>query len=270
MAVATARLGEAPERYFALPSLGLAWLVGAALAPLVAAGGWRRRAALLVAGVAAAAGVVAVSLRLPDWRGDLPLFEAALRVDPDDALGTLRLGLEAMRQGRPAEALARLERGAAAHPEEPRLWNALAVLQLRRGDGPAALAAARRAVALAPRHPQSRLHLATALHLAGDHAAELEEAERAVSLSPAFREARITRALARCEVAGAACEADLDRLEQDGALAGADLMVARAEAAIRRRDGALATARVARLEASFPADPRLRVLVPAAARLGAR
>ncbi|MFO0584813.1 MAG: tetratricopeptide repeat protein [Anaeromyxobacter sp.] len=265
--VAIASLGEAPERYFYLPSLGLAWLVGEGLLALTS---WRRLAGHLLAGVAGAAalaGAVAVELRLPAWRSEEALFGAALEVDPDDAAANVWFGLTAARAGHLDEARDRLERAVATRPEAPRPAAALAWVHLRRGEAGAALEAARRAVALGPSNPQARVFLANALHLAGDHAAELAEAVHAEVLSPALREARIASMLARCEVEGAVCDVDLDRLYRDGLLVGADLLAAAAEAAIRYRNGPAAVDRVGRLRDSYPGDPRLRVLGPAAARL---
>ena len=268
MALAAARLGEAPERYLYLPSLGLAWLAAAGLHALWTRGGragpWRRLAAAVV--------LVAFGAtwwtRLPDWRDDATLFGAALRVDPGDPLGQLTLGALAAREGRLDEAARRLTAVLARDPGSVRALNALAVVHLRRGEVPAALARARQAVALAPSWPQARLQLSGALHLSGDHGGELEAAEAALALSPGWREARLTRAFARCEVTpDPGCEADLDALEREGGLSPLDALVARTEAAIRRRDPAAARERLERLTAAAPGDPRLRLLAPAVARL---
>ena len=273
MALAAARLGEAPERYLYLPSLGLAWLAAAGLHALWARAGARRVAA--AAGVSAAVVLVAFGAtwwnRLPDWRDDAALFGAALRVDPGDPLGQLTLGALAVREGRLDEAARRLTAALARDPGSVRALNALAVVHLRRGEAPAALALAQQAVALAPSWPQARLQLSGALHLSGDHGGELLAAEAAVALSPGWREARLTRAFARCEVTpDPGCEADLDALEREGGLSPLDALVARTEAAIRRRDPVVARERVERLAAAAPGDPRLRQLAPAVARLERR
>jgi tetratricopeptide (TPR) repeat protein len=268
MALASARLGEAPERYLYLPSLGLAWLAGAGLHALWARGGARRAgAALAAAGLLVAFGATWWT-RLPDWRDDTTLFGAALLVDPGDPLGHLTLGALAAREGRLDEAAWRLTAVLARDPKSVRALNALAVVHLRRGEVPAALARARQAVALAPAWPQARLQLSGALHLSGDHAGELEAAQAALALSPGWREGRLTRVFARCEVRpDPGCEADLDALEREGQLSPLDALVARTEAAIRRRDPAAARERVARLVAAAPGDPRLQQLAPAVARL---
>ncbi len=258
VAMAAGRLGQAPERYFYLPSIGLAWLLAAGLQSLRS---WRPvagRVAVAAAALAVAAGAVASVRRLPDWDSDDALFSAALRVDPGDPLGNLYFGVAAGRAGRLDEARRTLERGREGAPDSARIAGALAWVHLRRGDGPAALRESRRAVALAPSFPEARLHLANALHLAGDHAGELAESARALALSPRYREARIVHAFARCEVErDPACEADLDALERDGLLSGADVLAARVEAALGRRDLAVAGERLARLRAAYPGDRRV-------------
>ena len=269
MSLAAARLGEAPERYLYLPSLGLAWLVGAGLTDA-----WARGPALRGATAAAAALLLVFFgaswwTRLPDWRSDATLFGAALRADPGNALGNLALGSLAAREGRLDEAARLLGIAVERDPGSVRAVSTLAWLHLRRGEVPAALSRARQAVALAPGYPLARLHLSGALHLSGDHAGELQAAGAALALSPGYREARLTRTLARCEVTpDPGCEADLDAMEREGRLNGVDALVARAEAAIRRRDPAAAQERVERLAAAAPQDPRTRLLGAAAARLG--
>ena len=271
VAMAAGRLGQAPDRYLYLPSLGLAWLLASALQAL---GSWRPaagRVAMAAAALAVAAGAVASARRLPDWASDDTLFSAALRVDPRDPLGNLHFGVAAGRAGRMEEALRTLQRGREGDPGSARIAGALAWVHLRRGDGPAALVEARRAVGLAPGFPEARLHLANALHLTGDHPGELAESTRAVALSPRYREARIVRAFARCEVErDPACEADLDALERDGSLAGADALAARVEAALSRRDLAAAGERLARLRGAHPGDRRIPQLERAAAALQPR
>ena len=271
VAMASGRLGQAPERYFYLPSLGLAWLLAAGL---LAIESWSRvagRAAVVAASLVVAGGAVASVRRLPDWVSDDALFSAALRADPRDPLGNLHFGIAAGRAGRLDEARRMLERGREGAPGSARIAGALAWVHLRRGDGPAALEESRRAVALAPSFPEARLHLANALHLAGDHAGELAESARALALSPRYREARIVHAFARCEVErDPACEVDLDALERDGLLSGADALAARVEAALSRRDLAAAGERIGRLRAAYPGDRRIPQLERALGTLQSR
>ena len=266
IAVAAPQLGSAAERYFYLPSLGLAWFLGAGLSAARAAGPRAFAVASAASSLAALAGALLVVERLPAWRSDRSLFAAAAGADPDDAVANLRLGLLEAKAGNLDEARRLLERGQRREPGSARIANALAWLQLRRGDAPAARAAASRAVELAPGFPQAWLHLAAADHVVGAHEEELAALARALALSPGFREARIARAFARCELERRPeCEADLDALAAEGQLAGADQLVARVEAALRRRDTELAAERLARLRAARPDDPRLRPLAAALA-----
>ena len=274
--LAMSRLGIAPERYFYLPSIGLAWLLAAGLArlqPLLARPRLRAMLArpplllLSTAAALAALGVATVATvrRLPDWRSDEALFTAAAAIDPNDALANLYLGIAAGTSGHLEEAQQRLERAKAREPDNARIANALAWALLHRGDGEAAKAEARRAVALSPGLPQARLTLASAYHLTGAHLAERVEADRAVKLSPRFREARVTRVLAFCEIDRApACEADLDLIDREQPLLDdAFSRVVRVEAALRRGNVVSATERLEGLRAAHPGDARLAILTKA-------
>jgi hypothetical protein len=89
--------------------------------------------------------------------------------------------------------------------------------------------------------------------------------------SPRYREARIVHAFARCELErDPACEVELDALEADGSLTGADALAARVEAALSRRDLAAAGERLARLRGAHPGDRRIPQLERAAAALQPR
>lgn len=274
--LAMSRLGIAPERYFYLPSIGLAWLLAAGLArlqPLLARPRLRAMLArpplllLSTAAALAALGVATVATvrRLPDWRSDEALFTAAAAIDPNDALANLYLGIAAGTSGHLEEAQQRLERAKAREPDNARIANALAWALLHRGDGEAAKAEARRAVALSPGLPQARLTLASAYHLTGAHLAERVEADRAVKLSPRFLEARVTRVLAFCEIDRApACEADLDLIDREQPLLDdAFSRVVRVEAALRRGNLVSATERLEGLRAAHPGDARLAILTKA-------
>jgi tetratricopeptide (TPR) repeat protein len=256
-AVPIALLGTAPDRYFYLPSIGLAWLLAAALQWLAEV---TKRARLVTAGAGALALLCAAATfaRLPDWWSDQALFAAAARVDADDPQANLYLGIAAGLDGRLDEARALLERGLAHAPDNVRLLNALAWLHLRRGDGPAARAVAKEAVAHNPGLPQARLNLANAYHFTGAHFAERVELERALKLSPHFHEAHVAHAFALCELERRPeCEAELDALATEGWLLGPDARVARVEAAMRRGDLPLAEERLTALRAEQPRDARI-------------
>ena len=259
-ALAMGLLGIAPERYFYLPSVGLAFIAAALLLSLAG----RRRSFAIWCGafaLAAALGAVAIESRLPDWRDDRALFTSAAVHDPSDPLANLYLGISAGLEGHPEESKRLLRRARERAPENARIANALAWAELKSGDGEAAKAEARRAVSLNPRLPQARLTLASAYHLTGAHFAERVEVEQALKLSPRFREARISRILANCEVdRRALCEADLVTVEREEGLDEALSLVIRVDAALRRGDLVLATERIDELGLTHPADPRLPVL----------
>jgi protein O-mannosyl-transferase len=260
--IAMARMGIAAERYFYLPSLGVAWLLGALLAAGlrhprrgVALGAKAAAAAVLVACVAFTVG------RLAAWRDDDALFRAALEVDPGDAYAHLYLGREALKAGRLDDAREHLERSQASDPASAEAADALAEVHLRRGDVLAARAQANRAVELEPAFTQGWLHLAWACHAAGDHRCELAAADRATSLTPGFVPAGVTAVLARCEVdPRPSCEAGLDALVRAGAMAPDVELIARATAAVRRGDVPAALERIEQLRRAMPGHPQIAVL----------
>jgi protein O-mannosyl-transferase len=262
MAIASAYMGNVAERYFYVPSLGLAWLLGAALVAIP----WRR-AGLAIAAAALAVATTFTVARQPDWKSDRTIFGAAAALDPEDAPANLRLGILEGQANHFDEARRFLGRGLQRAPQLVQLVNAQAWLDLRSGHGPEALALARKAVALAPEFPQARFHLAGALHLTGDHQAELTALDQVLAVAPGYREARISRALARCELErNRACEDDLHLLAREGVLVGADTLVALAEAALRRGDLGAAATRLQELRATRPDDPRLAQLSAVLAR----
>jgi hypothetical protein len=260
-ALASAGLGVAAERYFYVPSIGLAWLVAEGIAAA------RTRTGRLGAPVGAAAtavvlgaaliGATTVVARLPDWRSDEALFSSALAVDPGEWQSNLNLGVAAAAAGRVEEGRALLERASARNPRSPEVASAVAWVHLLRGDAAAAAEAADRAVRLDPRAPQAHLHLAAALHLAGDHAREREALERAVSLSPGYGPIRVLHAAARCDAdPSPGCEADLVRLAGAGGPLAADAAAETCAVLLRRGDRGEARRWLDRLSALAPQHPR--------------
>lgn len=202
-AVATARFGEVPERYFYVPAIGLALLAG----ELVAACMSLRRPLLrwLVPALLAlvtAFGAVRLELRLPDWRTDDTLFAAALRVNPDDAQANLHVGIQATRGKRWSEARRALEIAQRADPGSARVASAYAWALLQTGDVAGAAREAARATSLEPYQPDPWWALALIRHRAGDHPGELAAIDELLGLSPDYPGARPARALAACEVSG--------------------------------------------------------------------
>jgi len=202
-AMATARFGEVPERYFYVPGLGLALLAGELVAACMTA---RRPVARWIAPallvLVTAFGVVRLELRLPDWRTDDTLFEAALRVNPEDAQANLHAGIRATRSKRWGEARRALEVAQRADPGSGRIASAYAWALLQTGDVAGAAREAARATSLEPYQPDTWWALALTRHRAGDHPGELAAIDKLLELSPDYPGARPARALAACELSG--------------------------------------------------------------------
>jgi tetratricopeptide (TPR) repeat protein len=203
MAGAITLFSEAPERYFYIPSIGLALLVGELLAfvmslrqPLV------RIAVPAAVGVLIMVGLVLVERRLPDWKSDNTLWSAALRVDPQDPQANYNLAIAAGRRGDWGEARRAMEIAAHGNPNSARIAGAYAWVLLRTNDILGAVREAKRATALAPYQPDGWYYLAFALHQAGDHAGELAAIDKLLEISPDYPRARETREIAACEASG--------------------------------------------------------------------
>jgi tetratricopeptide (TPR) repeat protein len=214
-AVAIAKFGQVPERYFYLPSIGLALLVGELIAASLEA---RRSIARLAAPVAVAlttlVGLVRLEARLPDWRSDDAIFAAALRADPDDAEANLTVGIAAGRRDDWAEARRVLAIAQRTDPHSGRIAGALAWAMLRSGDVAGGLRQAERATAIDRHQPDAWYYLALARHRSGDHPGEFAAIERILELSPDFPGARAGRAFAACEVSGrSGCAEEARRAE---------------------------------------------------------
>jgi protein O-mannosyl-transferase len=169
------------ERFFYLPSAGLAWAAAAGLAALVpgaGAGGtapaWRavaRRAglALLVALVAASAW--ATSARLPAWHDDASLFRAMAHDAPNSYMARTQWARQLALAGRVEEAALELAAARALDPARAEEPSVRAYVASRRGDWPAVLDGADAALARGSSDLEPRLLRATAL-LALDRRAE--------------------------------------------------------------------------------------------------
>jgi len=202
-AVAIAKFGQVPERYFYLPSIGLALLVGDLIAVGLSSRRWLvRRSAPLAVGLATLIGLVRLEARLPDWRSDDAIFAAALRVNPEDADANLSAGIAAGRRGDWDEARRTLAIGQRTDPQSGRIATALAWALLRSGDLAGGLRQAERATTIPPYQPDAWYYLALARHQTGDHAGELSAIDRLLALSPDYPHARGSRVFAACEASG--------------------------------------------------------------------
>lgn len=202
-AVAMAKFAQVPERYFYLPSIGLALLVG----DLVAVSLSSQRSLVrwlvpIVVGLATLVGLVRLEARLPDWESDDAIFAAALRVDPEDADANLSLGIAGGRRGDWGEARRALAIAQRTDPRSGRIATALAWALLRSGDLAGGVREAERATTLPPYQPDAWYYLALGRHETGDHSGELSAIERLLERSPDYPRARGSRAFAACEVSG--------------------------------------------------------------------
>lgn len=202
-AVAMAKFAQVPERYFYLPSIGIALLVGDLVgSSLRSPRPVLRLCAPVAVGLMALVGLVRLEARLPDWRGDDALFAAALRVHPDDPDANLGVGIAAGRRGDWREAGRSLAIAQRADPHSGRIATALAWVLLRSGDVAGGLRQAERATTMPPYQPDAWYYLALARHHTGDHAGELSALDRLLAVSPDYPRVRGSRVYAACEVSG--------------------------------------------------------------------
>jgi tetratricopeptide (TPR) repeat protein len=203
MAGAVTMFSEVPERYFYLPSIGLALLLGELLAYALS-----QRHQMVSIGVPSMVGVliivglILVEQRLPDWQSDDALWSAALRVDPQDPQANYNLALAAGRRGDWEYARRAIEIAARGNPDSARIATSHAWALLQTKDIPGAVREARRATILAPYQPDGWYYLAFALHHADDHAGELAAIDELLKIAPNFPRARQTRQIAACETEG--------------------------------------------------------------------
>jgi tetratricopeptide (TPR) repeat protein len=257
--IAMARIGVVAERYFYVPSLGLAWISSLGLARLLREGRPQVKRAVVVAVVVAVLACIPFTVgRFRAWRDDDALFLAALEVDPKDSYAHLHFGRAALAAGRLDEAGAHLEQSFRSDPGSAEAADGLAELALRTGRFDAARDHAARAVALEPSFALAWVHLSWACHETGKHQDELASAEQAVRLAPEFFPARITASLARCELERSiTCERPIDDLVSSGALDPATALMTRISAALRRGDESASAARIDELRRTMPDHPEL-------------
>jgi hypothetical protein len=266
--LAGASFGVAAERYFYLPSLGLAWLLCAGLSRLLVVSPRLWRPASLALAAVVALGAFSSARRVPEWKDDATLFASALAVDPMDPYAVLHVGLDKARQGRFDEAVTMLGAAWERNPGVGRLASALAWVHLRRGDPRAALLPARRAVETGAIAADDLWQLAVALHGTGAHAEEHEVLGRLTAGSPDYPMAALARAIARCEVdVRPGCEAGIEPFTAREGPEGADAVAALCGLAIARGQRQAALACGERLGRRAPGDPRVADFARRAAAL---
>jgi tetratricopeptide (TPR) repeat protein len=229
---AMAMFHEAPERYFYIPSIGLALLVAELIALAVSArrlpgfmtgqragrkGRQRNEAkqsapklTIMIVRIVVPAVVVIVTLiglvrleqRLPDWRSDDALWAAAVRVNPLDPQANLNRAINAGRRGNWDDAIQAIEIAAKGDPNSGRIASTYAWALLRTGDYAGAVREAERTTTLAPYQPDGWYYLAFSRHRIGDHAGELAAIEKLLAIAPDYPGARDMLEIATCEVSG--------------------------------------------------------------------
>jgi protein O-mannosyl-transferase len=208
---------DAPERYFYVPSIGLALLVGELVALAMSAqlrpGYMTERQAKLVTrlvrvvvpaavGIVMLLGIFRLERRLPDWQSNDTLWAAALRTDPLDPQANFNQAIAAGRRGDWGEALRAIEVAAHGDPSSGRIAGTYAWALLRTADFAGAVREAEHATVLAPYQPDCWYYLAFARHKIGDHAGELAAIEKLLRIAPDFPGAQEMHAIAACEVSG--------------------------------------------------------------------
>jgi len=123
------------------------------------------------------------------WDKALPLYEEAIRRQPNfvEALRRLALGLRA--SGQAAQSTAALKRALDAAPNDADLWHESGLVFLEQGQRQAALAALSKAVELDPDMPESRNSLGQALAESGDKPGAESAYREAIRIQPDYPEA---------------------------------------------------------------------------------
>jgi tetratricopeptide (TPR) repeat protein len=171
------------ERNLYLPSVGFCWLAASVLSRL------RPALANAICGAIAALYLAGCWVRLPDWRDDLPLFNRALQLDPDNTAIPLRLSGELGRRRQYKEAVDQLDTVLDKTPAHPAALTAKAGLMVLMEDWKGAETACTRVFLIDPR--SAKCHFA--LGLVRQHEERLKEAwesfDRAHQSNPRFWQA---------------------------------------------------------------------------------
>jgi Flp pilus assembly protein TadD len=179
------------ERLFYLPSVGLAWLIGLAVADASDrfAGEWLSAPKRFAAAVAipALALTIASFERAGDWRHEEALYHEALRVYPRNAAMWLTLGEIAIRGDRFAVGVERMNRVNEIIPDFAKAWLDKGTMLAALGQMAPAREALKRAVDLDPDNPLALRNLGVVERQLGNlsagqildaRAAELESARK--------------------------------------------------------------------------------------------
>jgi tetratricopeptide (TPR) repeat protein len=194
---------DVSERYFYLPSIGLALLIGELVALAVSARYQLVRVIVpAVVVVVTLLGFVRLEQRLPDWQSDGTLWTAAVQVDPLDPQANFNQAIAAGKRGDWNTALQAIKTAAHGDPSSARIASAYAWALIQTSDFAGAAREAERATVLAPYQPDGWYYLAFARHKIGDHRGELAAIDKLLQVAPDYPRARDMREVAACEVSG--------------------------------------------------------------------
>jgi len=180
------------DRYLYLPTAGFSLLVAIAAAPLLAGGPVRRKARTMLP--AALAGIVILAgwrthRRAAEWRDNVSIYGAALRVFPDNVRMLSNLGHEYFAAGRLEEARRLLVRAADIAPTFADNLVNLANVEASSGELDRALATYTRALSLNPRDALARANRGRVLLALGRRQEALDDLSEAVRLDPTYTSA---------------------------------------------------------------------------------
>ncbi len=170
----------AEERSVYYASVGFCLLVGSVYVWL--AGRSPRWVTPLVALAIAGAAAYGTVARLPVWRSNVTLLEAAALADPRDPAPHFMLVRIYMAEGDLESALAEADRAVAARPDDPGVAQMRTAILSRLGRWEESAAAARRAIELNPRDATSWANLGDALNQQGKTRDAVEACRRAVAI----------------------------------------------------------------------------------------
>lgn len=191
-ALAAVNIGYRADRFAYLPSVGIAFLVAAAVRWVL---GSPRLAGPARAALLAAAGCVLLGFawlaraQCEVWRDDTTLWADAVRTYPRVATFHSNLGIAWAERGDPARARAHYDAALALDPDDAKAALNRGNLAVERWDFAAALRDYDRAVAAAPRMALAYNNRAVALWRMGRRAEAIADLERALRIDPGFAEA---------------------------------------------------------------------------------
>jgi tetratricopeptide (TPR) repeat protein len=177
------------DRGLYLPSVGFVWLAAEALLRL------GRRPALIAGGALVLGYSMLILQRLPDWRDDLPLFEQALRQDPQSESIRLLYASELGRRGRHDEALVLLGELLDSNPRHLDALEDKAGILAAQGDWQAVRSVCRDALELEPNLARCFLDLGLADEREGKTKEARELFRRAYALDSGLWEALMRQGL---------------------------------------------------------------------------